>query len=720
MYGQTEMPLTGLVSDINRTIHPDHQERVGAALALAIEARGTLEVEFPVVHPDGSERTIYARGQALVDASGTVVRVIGTNADVTDMRHDQRQAIEDAQRMAGLVAVAQELGDASTEAEVLQVVNRAATALLHADAAALCLLVGGSREAGLVRTLTHDLDAEFSAAVAELPLDFPLPAVETVTSGASWFVQRRTDAAQDFAAGMPVWEASGVDAVAVVPLTSSAGVVGSLSITYTGQHVWREADQQLVRTFAALTSQALVRLAARQAEAVALHAAQRSAAQQAALVSLASSLDLAADEQEVLAVVTGGGVGLLGAKGVVLCLRTDDGVRALTTQFFDEQVQAEVAELPAGFPLPMVDAAVHDRSHYCTDRDAAVSLFDRGEEETRPLYEQARTEGSAAVPLSTGGACVGSLSLAFSGPRSWSQAERQLLEAFAALTAQALERIRAREAEEAANAAVRRFSETLQRSLLTSPPEPNHLHIAVRYLPAAAEAQVGGDWYDAFMSGDGATSLVVGDVTGHDRDAAAAMGQMRNLLRGIAHVTGAVPSSVLASLDAAVHDLAVGAMATVVLARLEQTEAHRERGFRTVRWSNAGHPPPLLLHADGTTEFLEHESDLLIGIDPSLPRHDHEGRLEPGSTLLIYTDGLIERRGAPLQQGLDWLAGAVADARHLDPEALCDELLRQVGDQVDDDVAMVVVRAYPEDEPRPASAGPEVSPVDEPPAVSAR
>ncbi len=193
----------------------------------------------------------------------------------------------------------------------------------------------------------------------------------------------------------------------------------------------------------------------------------------------------------------------------------------------------------------------------------------------------------------------------------------------------------------------RHYAESLQRSLLTRLPEPDHLHVVARYVPAAKEAQVGGDWYDAFLQPDGATVLVVGDVTGHDIAAAAMMGQLRNLVRGTAYDRHEPPAAVLERVDRALFGLQVDTLATVVLARIEQTEDDRRQGLRRLRWSNAGHLPPAVLRADGTVELLDRPSDLLLGLDPLSPRTDHDVVLRPDDTVLLYTDGLVERTGQP-------------------------------------------------------------------------
>jgi serine phosphatase RsbU (regulator of sigma subunit) len=415
------------------------------------------------------------------------------------------------------------------------------------------------------------------------------------------------------------------------------------------------------------------------------------AARMGALVAVAQALGEARSEEDVLHVVTGRGAAVLEAQGAVLCLAGGHAacVRALTTSFVDEQVRADVAELPFDFPLPMVHATVTGTAHYLRDRAEAVALFPGGEE----LYVRARTEGSAAVPLRLGGHVMGSLSVAFEGPHPWRQPDRDLLNALASLTAQALDRIAARQAEQEATKAARRLSETLQRSLLTAPPQPRDLHIAVRYQPAAQEAQVGGDWYDAFLTADVGTTLAVGDVAGHDRDAAAAMAQVRNVLRGVAQALGEPPAAVLSALDRAMGGLQMTTMATAVLCQVKTGPTAQDP--RRLVWSNAGHPPPLLVHPDGSAELLAREPDLLLGLQPDAARADHTVPLPDGACVVLYTDGLVERRTESLDAGLERLRRAVEDLYGLMPEELCDALLERLASEAEDDVALLVVRAEP-------------------------
>ncbi len=234
----------------------------------------------------------------------------------------------------------------------------------------------------------------------------------------------------------------------------------------------------------------------------------------------------------------------------------------------------------------------------------------------------------------------------------------------------------------------RALSDRLQQALLTPPPQPPGLQLEVRYAPAESEAQVGGDWYDAFLQPDGSTTLVIGDVVGHDDTAAAAMGQLRGLLRALAYGDDAPLGRTLTRVERTAQGLAVGTLATAVLARVHTTPD----GAR-LRWTNAGHPPPVLLTADGARLLLTDAPDLMLGVDSDTGRHDAQAPLPTGSTLVLFTDGLVERRGASLDDGLARLLAAVAELGDLPLDELCDTLLtRMTPGEQEDDVALVAVR----------------------------
>jgi serine phosphatase RsbU (regulator of sigma subunit)/PAS domain-containing protein len=247
----------------------------------------------------------------------------------------------------------------------------------------------------------------------------------------------------------------------------------------------------------------------------------------------------------------------------------------------------------------------------------------------------------------------------------------------------------------------RASAELLQRSLLTPLPHAEPLQLAARYLPAAREAAVGGDWHDAAVQPDGGIVLSIGDVMGHDVAAAAAMGQVRTLLRGIAYDSQDTPAGVLRRVDAAMRGLAVDTLATAVVARIDPP-CGSASSARRLRWSNAGHLPPMLVRADGSVEELPGDN-LLLGFDPATPRADAELLLHPHDTLLLYTDGLVERRDSGLDQGLVRLRQVLHTSAALGLEELCDDVLaRLMPQERDDDVALVAVRLHPAPETRPA------------------
>ncbi len=241
-------------------------------------------------------------------------------------------------------------------------------------------------------------------------------------------------------------------------------------------------------------------------------------------------------------------------------------------------------------------------------------------------------------------------------------------------------------------------AEGLQRSLLTDPPAAEHTQIVVRYVPATQSAKVGGDWYDAFLQPSGTTMLVIGDVVGHDIEAAAAMGQLRGLLRGIAAYSDAGPAEVLRGLDRAMDVLQVSTLATAAVARFEQTADERRQGVTRMVWSNAGHLPPVVVHADGRIAVLaDRRSNLLLGVDPSTTRTERSVVLGRGSTILLFTDGLVERRASNLDDDMARLQEAVADLAGATLDELCDGLVgRLVDGRNDDDIALVAVRLHPQ------------------------
>ena len=374
----------------------------------------------------------------------------------------------------------------------------------------------------------------------------------------------------------------------------------------------------------------------------------------------------------------------------------EPGSRALAARYSDLRLAALQST------APIVEALRSGQPMLVDDVPGAVR-HTLAPGEVRDVFDALAPRTAVALSLQARGRTVGALSIYRSGERPGADADDvATMREVADRVALALDNSRLYEQQ-------RRLAEGLQRSLLTAPPQPDHAEIVVRYRPAMRAAEVGGDWYDAFLQPSGATVVVIGDVVGHDTAAAAAMGQLRGMLRGIAYRDGPGPAAVLTELDAAIQGLGMGTMATAAIARVEQTAEERAAGTTRVRWSNAGHPPPLLVHADGTVEALATpRAELMLGVDPATPRTESVVTVRRGSTLFLYTDGLVEGRDLPLDEGIARLTTALVELDERPLDELCDEVIERLRPEgLQDDIALVAIRLHPEDRPRPPEAGPE-------------
>ncbi len=233
----------------------------------------------------------------------------------------------------------------------------------------------------------------------------------------------------------------------------------------------------------------------------------------------------------------------------------------------------------------------------------------------------------------------------------------------------------------------RQLVETLQRSLLPDRlPRHPRLELAARYLPSGVAPQIGGDWYDALELDNERTAVMIGDVVGHGIRAATTMSQLRNALRAFA-VEGHSPKEALARLNRVVHaTLGPGMIATVLFVIIDAAEG-------IVTLAGAGHPPPALRDVDGQVRFLETEHTPPLGVDQHVAPSEAQYPIRSGETLLLFTDGLVERRRESIAVGYERLQHALEGAPAA-VEGICDHVLeRTIAEQAsDDDVALLVVR----------------------------
>lgn len=238
-----------------------------------------------------------------------------------------------------------------------------------------------------------------------------------------------------------------------------------------------------------------------------------------------------------------------------------------------------------------------------------------------------------------------------------------------------------------AHARERRIAVALQETMLHTPDLARHPDVAVRYLPATGSLNVCGDWYDAVDLPAGRFAVAVGDVVGHGLMAATVMGRLRSALSAATRTVHG-PAQALEVLGLYARSVE-GALAATAVQVLVDCHSH------LLIYSSAGHPPPVLLHPNGTCELLDQATDPPLGGRPEhVPRPQANTTYTPGDTLILYTDGLIERRGEDIYTGLTRLTDTLATCTGFGAEHLADALLAglDLTSGASDDIAMVVVR----------------------------
>ncbi|WP_371657515.1 SpoIIE family protein phosphatase [Streptomyces sp. NBC_00280] len=348
-----------------------------------------------------------------------------------------------------------------------------------------------------------------------------------------------------------------------------------------------------------------------------------------------------------------------------------------------EELQGPMPPIPEESPMPLsralrgVASTLAGPQTYQGPPDSGIAV------EQRRLFDATGIHSAAIAPIRSTRAVLGALTLGRAKqPGDFSTLDLPLIEDIARRAGLALDNARLYQRQ-------RKVAETMQNHLLPQMPRVPGLQMTVRYLPAPDASQVGGDWYDAFSLSDGATALAIGDVVGHDLEAAAGMAQVRNMLRAYAWALQEPPSQIVERLDEAVLHITDVAMATMILARIEETH----NGQWKLSWTNAGHPPPLLISHDGLADYLTDGHGILLGTGSQKPRVDATALLPHGSTLLLYTDGLIEEPGHTLDEGLQRLRRHAAALAHRPLTSFTDQLLGRVRPLAnDDDVALLALR----------------------------
>lgn len=466
-----------------------------------------------------------------------------------------------------------------------------------------------------------------------------------------------------------------VSALLATPLITGDQVTGVLTVYWAAPHELHATERAYITSLAGSAAQALARARLLEAERAARVRLQ-------ALQAVTAGLATAVTSDQIAGILADEGLSLVAGHGVVAVLDgTGEVLRTRTTPNFPAGIRRAYAE------IPVRDA---DRTPIgWTVRTGQALMLTSMEEITARFPDAAHTHeatGTASVlniPVHAGGRTIGALAFGFADEGPPGDDLISVAETLAELTGQALERARLYETEHAA-------AHQLQQALLPQlPAELPGVGIGTSYRPARQGHEVGGDWYDVFELPDGKIGCAAGDVVGHDLAAAVAMGRLQLLLRYTAR-SGAQPAAVLAALDQASPELSGTDFATVVYAEYDPAGL-------TLTYACAGHPPPLLVEGDAVT-YLEGGRSGALGI--GLAAEQATVAVKPGARLVLYTDGLIERRTEAIDVGFDRLARAAGQNLALDIDAWCQGLLTAMtqGETLADDVALACIelRGLPE------------------------
>ncbi|NKQ52088.1 SpoIIE family protein phosphatase [Amycolatopsis sp. K13G38] len=315
----------------------------------------------------------------------------------------------------------------------------------------------------------------------------------------------------------------------------------------------------------------------------------------------------------------------------------------------------------------------HDQVH-CEPRTAGTpdAAVNRVLATRQPVMEQDRI----LAPLTVGPNLMGVLDLRRDEP-GFGDDDLAFVTAVATRSAVGLRNANEYERE-------RDLAERLQRTMLPTLEVPPELRMCARYLPAARGVNVGGDWFDAFTRPDGTVVLTVGDVTGHGLEAAVIMGKLQNALRAYA-LEGHGPAGTLRLTHNLLRGWGSPLLATAVVMDLQLSTGR-------IRWANAGHLPVFVSGQEGEVRALDRPNAPLMGVPFTFRLTEYEAKIDPGETVLLYTDGLIERRSQSIDDGMDRLAGVFARTKGMDIDAAGDHILRELlgEDEHDDDVCLLL------------------------------
>jgi PAS domain S-box-containing protein len=645
-----------------------------------VHAGGVWEGAVTTSTRDGGSKTVWVRNAPVRADDGRLLGVIGISLDQTEHaealagRQAQLEAARrDAERLvdrnARLVELSDALGRALTPEQVVAVVLEQGVTALDADAGGIALVV----HEHLTVLGSVGYEAEVAGVYEGLQLAAVSPLTDVVRTGAVV----RTGTIEELDARYPHLAHSALSqSFAGIPLEVEGQVLGVMALSAARPGAFPDQDVPYLLTLGRLCAQALQR-GRRYAEA------REHAARLEFLAAASARLAQSLDHRETLEAVASLAVPELGdwcsvhllddagRPGLIGLQHRDPELHELLDRLF--QLYPPDPDRGAGIGQALGERRTVHHRRFPDEALRAIARDDWHLDALRRLML-----GSAlVVPMQAAGRVLGVLTVARGEVDGYPDEDVRLVEDLANRMATAVDNAeRYRQQRETAL--------MLQRSLLPRAlPSLPGLRAAHRYLPGAAGAEVGGDFYDVLALPGGRVGLVVGDVMGRGVAAAAVMGQLRAAVRAYAMVEPS-PSVLLQLLDAAASSLEQGAITTCLYGVLDPDR-------RRLVLASAGHLPLLVVHPDGGGEFVEVDPGPPLGVSGAAPP-EVEVELPDGAVLLLYTDGLVEDRHQPVEDGLVALRSAVAGPPG-DVDGLCDEVLRALGRDgpPDDDIALLAV-----------------------------
>ncbi len=688
LFGLQPRTFDGSFSTYESLLHPEDRERALAAVRNGMERNTGWQFDHRVIWPDGSVHWLDGRGEPEHDATGAVVGATGVTINV-----DARRTLLEVERRARTAAeqssfavrrladISTALTGAVTVADVADVIVGTAVEALRARSGYFATVDEGSNE--LVMRAQSGYPDWIVEKYSRVDLDADVAGAEAVRTSKPIFIESEADRHERY----PQYSDDPAHpAFVVVPLPPIDGTRAVLAFGFAEPRHFDDDDRRFIGAVVDACAQALQRATAYEAEKTTRYGLRL-------LLDSSEQLGALDDPELVVETIAQMAATRIGVWATVVAIQPDGSLHRAAVAHRDPSLAPLVREVldilsDDGNSIRQVLEKGAPLLFHGLTNDAADALG--ADDELRAKLERIGYASCLLVPITIAGRRLAVLAIGDDRPDQLNPNDVALAVDLGRRGASALERAQLWQASQQRFEAEHRIVELLQRTIVPDrlPVLPN-VRLAAGYRPAEVDVDVGGDWYDAFDAPDGSIVIVVGDVAGHGIQAASLMGRVRNALRAYA-AEDPDPATILLRLHRLLRAQDSAEMVTAFVAR-HDPKTH------LMSWSRAGHPPPCVLSPDGSVRFLDDVNGAPLG---TMARAYETAvtPLPPGSLLVCYTDGLIERRDRVLDDGIEWLRDRVQQYADDDVETLCDKLVDDpfVPHPSPDDICVLVLRTEDE------------------------